>query len=39
MYELDRNATTDPSLPEMVRVAISILKKNPLGFFLLVEGE
>lgn len=38
VYELDRNATTDPSLPEMVRVAISILKKNPLGFFLLVEG-
>ncbi|XP_069598952.1 alkaline phosphatase, tissue-nonspecific isozyme [Ranitomeya imitator] len=37
-YELDRNTTTDPSLPEMVRVAISILQKNPQGFFLLVEG-
>ncbi|KAM3924034.1 alkaline phosphatase, tissue-nonspecific isozyme-like isoform 1-T2 [Leptodactylus fuscus] len=38
VYELDRNKTTDPSLLEMVRVAISILKKNPKGFFLLVEG-
>ncbi|CAN2387966.1 alkaline phosphatase activity [Pristimantis euphronides] len=38
MYELDRNKTTEPSLLEMVEVAISILKKNPNGFFLLVEG-
>ncbi|XP_069803007.1 alkaline phosphatase-like [Dendropsophus ebraccatus] len=38
MYELERNKTSEPSLPEMVRVAISILKKNPEGFFLLVEG-
>ncbi|KAG9482689.1 hypothetical protein GDO78_011376 [Eleutherodactylus coqui] len=38
IYELDRNKTTEPSLPEMVDVAISILKKNPKGFFLLVEG-
>ncbi|KAM4016694.1 LOW QUALITY PROTEIN: alkaline phosphatase, tissue-nonspecific isozyme [Anomaloglossus baeobatrachus] len=38
MYELDRNTSADPSLPEMVRVAISVLKKNPKGFFLLVEG-
>ncbi|KAM9298947.1 alkaline phosphatase-like isoform 2-T2 [Gastrophryne carolinensis] len=38
VYELDRNKTTDPSLSEMVQVAISILKKNPKGFFLLVEG-
>ncbi|KAG8569556.1 hypothetical protein GDO81_014457 [Engystomops pustulosus] len=38
VYELERNKTTDPSLSEMVKVAISILKKNPKGFFLLVEG-
>ncbi|XP_078498678.1 alkaline phosphatase-like [Lissotriton helveticus] len=38
MYELERNITTDPSLTEMVSVAIRILKKNPNGYFLLVEG-
>ncbi|KYO24632.1 hypothetical protein Y1Q_0023293 [Alligator mississippiensis] len=38
MYELDRNNQTDPSLTEMVEVAIKILQKNPKGFFLLVEG-
>uniref|UniRef100_G1SLU6 Alkaline phosphatase n=1 Tax=Oryctolagus cuniculus TaxID=9986 RepID=G1SLU6_RABIT len=37
-YELNRNNITDPSLSEMVEVAIKILKKNPRGFFLLVEG-
>lgn len=30
---------TDPSLSEMVEVAIKILSKNPKGFFLLVEGR
>ncbi|XP_060115385.1 alkaline phosphatase, tissue-nonspecific isozyme [Heteronotia binoei] len=38
MYELNRNNETDPSLPEMVKVALKILQKNPRGFFLLVEG-
>ncbi|XP_044138393.1 alkaline phosphatase-like [Bufo gargarizans] len=38
VYELDRNKTSDPSLSEMTTVAINILKKNPKGFFLLVEG-
>lgn len=38
-YELNRNNITDPSLSEMVEVAIKILKKNPRGFFLLVEGR
>ncbi|KAM8927312.1 alkaline phosphatase-like [Pelodytes ibericus] len=38
MYELDRNTTSDPSLPEMVTTAIRILNNNPKGFFLLVEG-
>ncbi|KAG8569558.1 hypothetical protein GDO81_014458 [Engystomops pustulosus] len=37
-YELQRNTSTDPSLSEMVSVAIRILQKNPKGFFLLVEG-
>ncbi|MED6288737.1 hypothetical protein CHARACLAT_029527, partial [Characodon lateralis] len=36
-YELERNTETDPSLTEMVDVAINILKKNPNGFYLLVE--
>ncbi|KAG1949727.1 alkaline phosphatase, tissue-nonspecific isozyme [Pimephales promelas] len=37
-YELERNQETDPSLTEMVDVAIKILKKNERGFYLLVEG-
>ncbi|EOA95528.1 Alkaline phosphatase, tissue-nonspecific isozyme, partial [Anas platyrhynchos] len=38
VYELDRNNETDPSLTEMVAVAIRMLQKNPRGFFLLAEG-
>uniref|UniRef100_A0A8C5G403 Alkaline phosphatase n=1 Tax=Gouania willdenowi TaxID=441366 RepID=A0A8C5G403_GOUWI len=37
-YDLERNTDTDPSLTEMVDVAIKILRKNPSGFYLLVEG-
>ncbi|KAM4652757.1 alkaline phosphatase-like [Discoglossus pictus] len=37
-YELDRSNSTDPSLSEMVQVSIRLLKKNPKGFALLVEG-
>ncbi|XP_067287646.1 alkaline phosphatase, tissue-nonspecific isozyme [Pseudorasbora parva] len=37
-YELERNKETDPSLTEMVDMAIKILKKNEHGFYLLVEG-
>ncbi|XP_062842449.1 alkaline phosphatase, tissue-nonspecific isozyme [Trichomycterus rosablanca] len=37
-YELERDSSTDPSLTEMVDVAIKILRKNPKGFYLLVEG-
>ncbi|KAF4094043.1 hypothetical protein AMELA_G00008420 [Ameiurus melas] len=37
-YELERDSNTDPSLTEMVDVAIKILSKNPKGFYLLVEG-
>ncbi|XP_075461983.1 alkaline phosphatase-like isoform X2 [Ascaphus truei] len=38
LYEQQRTNSTDPSLSEMVHVAIQILNKNPQGFFLLVEG-
>lgn len=38
IYDLERNTESDPSLTEMVDVAIKILKKNPSGFYLLVEG-
>ncbi|KAM8953078.1 alkaline phosphatase-like [Pelodytes ibericus] len=38
-YELERNATTDPSLAEMTEKAIKILSKNPNGFFLFVEDD
>lgn len=38
MYDLERDLATDPSLTEMVEVAIKILRKNPNGFYLLVEG-
>lgn len=37
-YELDRNPTTDPSLTEMMEKAIKILRKNPKGYYLFVEG-
>lgn len=40
-FEADRNpsATGDPSLADMTRSALSILLKNPKGFFLFVEGK
>ena len=41
-YELDRDPagpTRDPSLAEMTRKAIQILKKDTTGFFLYVEGN
>ncbi|MBS4206171.1 alkaline phosphatase [Lederbergia citrea] len=37
--ELDRHATTEPSLAEMTEAALKILKKNRDGFFLMVEGS
>ena len=39
-YEVDRNEDTagEPSIEEMTEKAINILKKNPKGYFLLVEG-
>ena len=38
-YDLDRDATLEPSLGEMTQKAIDILSKNPDGFFLMVEGS
>nr|XP_057911205.1 alkaline phosphatase, tissue-nonspecific isozyme isoform X2 [Doryrhamphus excisus] len=38
MYDLERNADNEPSLTEMVDMAIKILRRNPNGFYLLVEG-
>ena len=40
-YEVDRNSGPDgePSLAEMTKKAIQVLRKNPLGYFLMVEGE
>ncbi|XP_014667984.1 PREDICTED: alkaline phosphatase-like [Priapulus caudatus] len=40
-YHMDRDEGPkgSPSLPDMVDVAIKILKKNPKGFFLFVENE
>ncbi|NXN98216.1 PPBI phosphatase, partial [Rhinopomastus cyanomelas] len=37
-YDRVRNETLDPSLTEMVEVAITILSRNPNGFYLFVEG-
>ena len=33
------NRTFEPTMLEMVEKALQILKKNPKGFFLLVEGK
>lgn len=40
-YEVDRKSGPDgePSLAEMTKKAIQILRKNPLGYFLMVEGN
>lgn len=39
-FELDKDndSNDEPSLAEMTQKAIRILRKNPKGFFLLVEG-
>ncbi|KAG8314716.1 hypothetical protein J6590_086327 [Homalodisca vitripennis] len=34
----DRTAKGDPSFAEMTRTALSVLMKNPRGFFLFMEG-
>jgi alkaline phosphatase len=37
-YDLDRDVTKEPSLAEMTGKTIDILRKNPKGMFLMVEG-
>ncbi|KAG8231067.1 hypothetical protein J437_LFUL010693 [Ladona fulva] len=37
-YHMEMNEKTDPTLAEMTEVAIDILKKNPNGYILFVEG-
>jgi alkaline phosphatase len=37
-YDLDRDATKEPSLAEMTTKAIDVLSKNSNGYFLMVEG-
>ena len=40
-YQVERerlNKTFEPTMEEMIEKALEILKKNPKGFFLLVEG-
>ncbi|XP_053177899.1 alkaline phosphatase-like [Scomber japonicus] len=38
-YELERDASTDPSLTEMMEKAVKILSKNEKGFYLFVEDD
>ncbi|NWS83303.1 PPBI phosphatase, partial [Toxostoma redivivum] len=38
-YSLVRNTTVDPSLTEMMEAAITILSRNPEGFYLFVEDK
>ncbi|XP_062955116.1 intestinal-type alkaline phosphatase-like [Cynocephalus volans] len=37
-YESNRDHTLDPSLMEMTEAALSLLSRNPHGFYLFVEG-
>ncbi|XP_049979096.1 intestinal-type alkaline phosphatase 1-like [Alexandromys fortis] len=37
-YDINRNPLLDPSLKEMTEVAVSMLSRNPQGFYLFVEG-
>ncbi|XP_064372798.1 intestinal-type alkaline phosphatase [Dromaius novaehollandiae] len=37
-YNMTHNTTLDPSLSEMTEAAITILSRNPNGFYLFVEG-
>jgi alkaline phosphatase len=41
-YDIEReskNRTSEPTLEEMIEKSLQILKKNPKGFFLLVESK
>lgn len=38
-YEIDRNPAEQPSLAEMTKKALDLLKDSEKGFFLMVEGS
>ncbi|NXQ25002.1 PPBI phosphatase, partial [Alaudala cheleensis] len=38
-YTLVQNATLDPTLTEMMEAAVTILSRNPKGFYLFVEDK
>ena len=38
-YNVQQDPTKDPSLQEMIEVALRVLSRNPRGFYLFVEGE
>lgn len=38
LYHNEANQTTEPTLEEMTRVALAILQKEKLGYYLFVEG-
>jgi alkaline phosphatase len=37
-FELDRAGTAEPSLAEMSARTLEVLARNPLGFFVMIEG-
>jgi alkaline phosphatase len=37
-YEIDRASTTEPSLADMTAKALTVLSRNPKGFFAMIEG-
>ncbi|MBP1775456.1 MAG: phoB1 [candidate division NC10 bacterium] len=37
-YEIDRGATSEPSLAEMTAKTLSVLSRNSKGFFAMIEG-
>jgi alkaline phosphatase len=38
LFEIDRKGSTEPSLAEMTAKALDLLKRDPDGFFLMVEA-
>ena len=38
LFEIDRKGSTEPSLAEMTTKALDLLKRDPDGFFLMVEA-
>ena len=38
VYEIDRASTMEPSLADMTSKTLSVLSRNPRGFFAMIEG-